>query len=140
MKKPHLSVYLDHQILVQLSQLAARKGTSKSLIAEAAIIAFLTPDESDQREGALTRRLDLLTRQTERVERNVTVAAETLALFVRSWLSATPVLPDVSEAAAQAKGRERFEGFLEALGRRLASGQTLLREVPLDRTREGAPN
>ena len=140
MKKPHLSVYLDHTILTQLSQLAARKGKSKSLIAEAAIIAFLTPDESDQREAAVTRRLDLLTRQSERVERNVTVAAETLALFVRFWLASTPVLPDLAEPVAQAKGRERFQGFLEALGRRLASGQTLLREVPLDRTRDGSPN
>ena len=34
--------------------------------------------------------------------------------------------------AAQAKGRERFEGFVEALGRRLAQGRSLLRDIPED--------
>jgi predicted transcriptional regulator len=140
MKKAHLSVYLDPQTSIQVSQLAARKGQSKSLIAETAIMAFLSPDESDQREAAFTRRLDLLTRQAERLERNVTVAVETLALFIRFWLAATPSLSDSAQQAAQAKGRERFEGFLDALGRRLASGQTLLREVPLDQARDRAPS
>ena len=32
--------------------------------------------------------------------------------------------------AAQAKGRERYEGFVDALGRRLAKGNTLTKEVP----------
>jgi hypothetical protein len=138
MKKPHLSVYLDPAILAQLAQRAARLRQSKSLIAEAAITSFLTPDEADQREAAFVRRLDLLTRQGERLERNLAVAVETLALFIRFWLTVTTPLPDTAQQAAQAKGRERFESFLEALGRRLASGQTLLREVSIDRTHDGS--
>jgi hypothetical protein len=138
MKKPHLSVYLDPGLFAQLTELAASKGHSKSLVAEAAIASFLTPDDADQREAAFTRRLDLLTRQVERQERNLTIAVETLALFIRFWLTVTPPLPESAQAAAQAKGRERFESFIEALGRRLASGQTLLREVAIDQIREGA--
>ena len=46
---------------------------------------------------------------------------------MRFWLTSTPPLPDTAQAAAQAKGRERYEGFVEALGRRLARGQTLRR-------------
>jgi type IV secretory pathway TraG/TraD family ATPase VirD4 len=30
------------------------------------------------------------------------------------------------------KGRERYEGFIEALGRRLQKGQSLLHEIPED--------
>ena len=41
-------------------------------------------------------------------------------------------MPDSSQAAAQAKGRERFEGFVESLGRRLASGRSIVREVSED--------
>jgi hypothetical protein len=137
MKKPHLSVYLDPAILAQLGQHAARKRQSMSLLAEAAITSFLTPDAADQREAAFARRLDLLTRQGERMERNLTVAVETLTLFIRFWLTITTPLPETAQQAAQAKGRERFESFLEALGRRLASGQTLLREVSIDKTRDG---
>jgi xylose isomerase len=53
-------------------------------------------------------------------------------LFVRFWLTVTPPLPDTAQPAAQAKGRERYEGFVEALGRRLAKGQTLAQEISQD--------
>jgi hypothetical protein len=78
-------------------------------------------------EAALGRRLERLTRHVERLERHITISNEALALFVRFWLTATPPLP-----ATQAKGRERYEGFVEALGRRLARGQTLAQEISLD--------
>jgi hypothetical protein len=131
--KARLSVYLDPHMMVQLAELADRKRQPKSLIAEAAIMSFLTPDDADRREAVVTRRLDLLNRQGERLERDVSVLAETLALFIRFWLTVTPPLPQSAQAAAQAKGRERFESFLEALGRRLSKGQSLLREVSFDR-------
>jgi hypothetical protein len=51
---------------------------------------------------------------------------------VRFWLTANPPLPDTAQPAAQAKGRERYESFVEALGRRLARGQTLAQEISLD--------
>jgi hypothetical protein len=57
-----------------------------------------------------------------------------LALFVRFWLTVTPPLPDTAQPAAQAKGRERYEGFVEALGRRLAKGQSLAQEISQDVT------
>jgi hypothetical protein len=137
MKKPRLSVYLDPEIMTQLTELAKRKEQPKSLIAEAAIASFLTPDDADRHEAALVRRLDFLTRQGERLERDLTVAVEALALFVRLWLTVTPPLPDSAQAAAQTKGRERFESFLETLGRRLAKGQSLLREVSIDISNDG---
>ena len=133
MKKARLSVYLDPDMMVQLAELADRKQQPKSLIAEAAIISFLTPDDADRREAMLTRRLDLLTRQGERLERDLSVVAETFALFIRFWLTVTPPLPQSAQAAAQATGRERFESFLETLGRRLAKGRSVLREVSFDR-------
>ncbi len=83
-------------------------------------------------EAALGRRLDRLTRQVERLERHLTISNEALALFVRFWLTVTPPLPDTAQPAAQAKGRERYEGFVEALGRRLAKGQSLAQEVSQD--------
>jgi hypothetical protein len=139
MKKEQLSVYLNPEVMAQLSELANQKNQPKSVIAEAAIGSFLTPDDSDRREAALVRRLDLLTRQSERLERNLSIAVEALALFIKFWLTVTPPLPDSAQAAAQAKGRERFEFFLETLGRRLAKGQSILREVSIDKL-NGASN
>jgi hypothetical protein len=140
MTKARLSVYLAPDMMTQLVELADRKRQSKSLIAEAAITSFLTPDDADRREAAVTRRLDLLTRQGDRLERDLSIAVETLALFIRFWLTVTPPLPEAAQAAAQAKGRERFESFIETLGRRLAKGQSILREVSLDRLNGGVPH
>jgi hypothetical protein len=87
------------------------------------------PDGADRLEGALARRLDRMTRQIERLERHIDISNEALALFVRFWLTSTPPLPDAAQPAAQAKGRERYEGFVEALGRRLARGRKLADEI-----------
>ena len=73
-----------------------------------------------------------LSRQVQRLERNVGIGTETLALFIRFWLTITPPLPSNAQATAQIKGRERYEGFIEALGRRLQKGQSLLQEIPDD--------
>jgi len=81
-----------------------------------------------------------MTRQIERLERHVTISNEALALFVRFWLTNTPPLPDTAQAAAQAKGRERYDGFVEALGRRLARGRTLADEVSRDVDTSAAEN
>ena len=132
--KLRLSVYLDPGLMQQLTELADRKEQPRSLVAEAAIASFLTPDEGDRREAAFSRRLDLLTRQVDRLERDHMISAEALALFIRFWLTVTSSLPESAQADAQANGDERYELFLEALGQRLAKGQSLLREVSTDRS------
>src|SRR3984893_11748180 len=130
--KHRLSVYLDPGLMAQLNDLADRRGQPKSLVAEAAIAAFLTPDDSDRRKAALARGLERLARQAERLERDLTISVEALALFVHYCLSLIPTLPERAQAAAQAKGRECFASFVETLGRRLASGKSFLREISTD--------
>ena len=130
--KERLSVYLDRQVMRSLTDYADRRNKSKSLVAEAAIASFLSPDASERDEATFVRRLDRLSRQLERLERDVGISVESLALFIRFWLIATPALPEQAQAAARAKGAERYEAFVDALGRRLAKGPTLLREVSLD--------
>ena len=116
----------------QLADYAKRNRVAQASVVEAAVTSLLSPDGADRLEAALARRLDRLTRQVERLERHVTISNEALALFVRFWLTTTPPLPDTMQSAAQAKGRERYDGFVEALGRRLAKGRTLADEVAKD--------
>jgi Ribbon-helix-helix protein, copG family len=127
-----LNIYLSPELLRRIADLASRKKLSQSAIIEAAVTSFLSPDGADRREAAFTRRLDLLTRQIQRLEHNTGVTMETLALFVRFLLTITPPLPPDAQAALQAKGQQRYEGFVEALGRRLAKGQSFLNEIPDD--------
>jgi hypothetical protein len=123
---------LPPELASQLANYASRKRVPQALVVETALASYLSPDNSERMEAALGRRLDRLTRQAERLERHVTISNEALALFVRFWLTVTPPLPDTAQPAAQAKGRERYEGFVEALGRRLAKGQTLAQEITQD--------
>ncbi len=132
MKKVRLSVYLDPKLAKELEAYAKERRRSLSVVAEASIASFLSPDASDRMEAVLTKRLDRIGRQLERLNRDAGVSLETLALFIRHWLVAVPAPSEAHYAAAQAKGRERYERFLEALGRRLSKGPTLLREVSID--------
>ncbi|HKR25748.1 MAG TPA: CopG family transcriptional regulator [Allosphingosinicella sp.] len=132
MAKARLSVYLDPDTDRALEVFAEKRGKSKSLVAEAAIASFLSPDAAERQEAAITRRLDQHTRAAERLERNLGISIEMMALFVRFWLTTTPAVPESGQAAAQAKGRERYEGFVAALGRRLAKGASFTREVSMD--------
>jgi hypothetical protein len=123
---------LPPDLACKLADYAARKRVPQALVVESALASHLSPDGADRLEAALARRLDRMTRQIERLERHVSISNEALALFVRFWLTSTPPLPDTAQAAAQAKGRERYEGFVEALGRRLAKGHTLADELTTD--------
>lgn len=116
----------------KLADYAARKGVPQALVVEAALASHLSPDGADRLEAALARRLDRMNRQIERLERHVTISNEAIAVFVRFWLTSTPPLPDTALSAARIKGRERYEGFVEALGRRLGRGRKLADEVSLD--------
>lgn len=130
--RTRMNVYLPPELMKKVASLADQKGLSRSAVIEAAVASFLSPDGSDRMEAAVTRRLDRLTRQIQRLERDVGVSAETLAMFIRFWLTVTPPLPDDAQSAAQIKGRERFEGFIETLGRRLQKGKSFIREIPTD--------
>src|SRR5690606_6584770 len=92
-----------------LGELAAKKGVSKSSIVAAALASWLSPDAADQREGAIAKRLDRLSRQAERIERDQSIAIETLALFIRYYLTVSAPVPEAHQEAARAQGKARFE-------------------------------
>lgn len=74
----------------------------------------------------------------ERLERDVSVGNEAMALFVKFWLMTTPLLSEEMREAAQISGKERYEGFVDALARRLAKGKTLTKEVSEERSGDAA--
>ena len=127
--KMRLNCYFAPDLLEELSKTAAQRRVHKSVIVQAAVASFLSPDALDRREAAYVRRLDRLSRQVGRLERDMTISVETLALFVHFWLTVTPPLPASQQAAARAQGLKRYEGFIESLGRRLQQGKSLVREI-----------
>lgn len=131
-RKQRLSVYLDPAIMDRLAEHAARRDHSRSLVAEAAIESFLSPDAAERQEAAVVKRLDLLDRRMTRLERDIGIAVESLAVFIKYWVATTPTLPEPAAQAARAKAGERYDQFVTALGRRLAKGPKLRQEISED--------
>ncbi|GAN94634.1 DNA-binding helix-turn-helix protein CopG [Gluconobacter thailandicus F149-1 = NBRC 100600] len=130
--KTRMNVYFEPELLKQVEALALRRNVSKSAVIEAAVASFLSADASERLEAVFARRMDRIDRQVAGMDEDIAIMGETLALFIRFWLTVTPPLPDSAQASARAKGVERFEGFLQSLGRKLATGDRFLRELSRD--------
>ena len=131
-KKQRLSIYLDPPVMKALVEHAARRDLSRSLVAEAAIASFLSPDAAERQEAAMTKRLDQIDRRPNPLGRGLGVSGEALPVFVGFWLTTTPQLPEPAQAAARAQSGKRYDAFVAALGRRLAQGPKLRSEISED--------
>jgi predicted transcriptional regulator len=127
-----LNLYLTPEMARKIKEFAEAHNMHKSVVVESALINFFSPETADQREAAISKRLDRLTRHTQRLERNIAISTEALALYVKFWLTITPSLSPEAHSSAQLKGKEKYEAFLEALGGRIKRGRLLVNEIPQD--------
>jgi hypothetical protein len=68
-------------------------------------------------------------RASRALERDQNIQIETLALFIRYFLTVSTPVPEAHQDAARAQGKARFEQFVEQLGRHLLRGRSLVRDV-----------
>src|SRR3982751_628959 len=104
MTRKRLNIFLDVRDAKRLDELAVLKDLSKSSIVAAALASFLSGDSNDRREAAIARRLDRLTHQFDKLERDQTILIETLALYVRYYLTVTLPVAEAQQEAARAQG------------------------------------
>lgn len=129
MTRQRKNVLLDARDARALTEMSRMRGVSQSALIAAALASFLSPDGADRREAALIKRLDRLSHLFERLERDQTIHIETLALFIRYFLSISTPLAESQQDAARAAGLARFESFVEQLAGHLQRGHSLVREV-----------
>lgn len=129
MSQYRLNLFIQPEHARRLDELATKKGISKSSIVAAALASWLSPDAGSQRETIIARRLDRLSQQFGRLERDQNIQIEALALFIRYYLTVSTPVPDTHQEAARAQGKARFEQFIEQLGRHLLRGRSLVRDV-----------
>ena len=122
-------LFLDADISEKLEALAAKPGASKSAILADAIIAWLNRRGSHELDERFGLRLNRISAQLNRIERDGQVLLETLALFVRYQLTVTAPLPE-PDSAARAVGRDRFQAFADQVGRQIAGGGRSLSVTP----------
>ncbi|MFI5024499.1 MAG: CopG family transcriptional regulator [Alphaproteobacteria bacterium] len=126
--KRRYQFYLDGEVAERLVALAAKPGSSKTAIMTDALKAYFGRGAASELEERFKARLDKLSLQLGRIERDQQVIAETLALFVRFQLMVSAPLAE-GDRAARLVGQERFKSFVEQVSRRISAGRTLTDDV-----------
>ena len=117
--KPRHHLYFDEELTERLEALAAKPGSSKSAIVSDALRAYLARRGAREMDDLLKTRLDRHGAQLNRIERDLQVLLESLALFVLYQLTVNAPLPEPDQAA-RAVGRDRFQSFIDQVGRQIA--------------------
>ncbi len=140
--KPRHHLYLDDELTAKLDALAAKPGSSKSAIVADALRSYLARRGAKEIDDLLKVRLDRITAQMGRMERDIQILLESLALFIRYEFTITAPLPDSEQAAARAVAQDRYQAFIEQVGRRIAGGRTIGRDlaVPENQNNAGGPS
>ena len=127
--KKRLSIRLSAPLARKLEFVAGRSSGTKSALIEEALRARLEPEQVPGIDDVLIRRLNELNRAIGGIARDIAIVTETLALFVRYFLTITPPLPQGEQEPARLLGKQRFQVFVAQVGRRLAGEQRLFSEV-----------
>ncbi len=117
--KPRHHVYLDDELTAELDRLARGPGTSKSAIVAGALREHLRRRGVREVDDLLKLRLDRISADQRRLARDMNVLLESVSLFLSFQFSLTAQIPE-PDAAARAVGRERFQKFIDQVGRRFA--------------------
>jgi predicted transcriptional regulator len=126
MKKVRMTVYLEPKVYDDLRAYAGSRRQPLSIMAEAAVAAFVDPE---QKEVATLRRLGKFEKQLDRLTRDSNISIEAFMVYIWLWLSANPPLPEAAAAAGKASATDRYDEFMETLGRRLAKSDRVANEI-----------
>jgi hypothetical protein len=115
-------LFLPRDVSNRLEALAAAPGATKSSILAAAVVAFLDRRGTSELDERFRLRLNRISDQLARIERNGHIGIESLALFIRYMLTVNAPLAEEDEVS-RAIGRDRFQAFIARVGQQLASGR-----------------
>jgi predicted transcriptional regulator len=121
--KPRHNLHLDEDLTRRLMALAAKPGMSKAGIISAALRSYLDKEGADVLDHLLQTRLNRLSGQLDRLERDQRIVVQTLAEFVRHHFMVTAAPPESELASRRAQAEARYQSFIETVGRQLAAGR-----------------
>lgn len=110
-----IQAYAPDALHRRLEIAASHPKVSKSEIVNRALDLYLSAEQEAARNNPILRRLDRMTRESERLKQRIIVLTEAHALFVRYFLTLVPPPPHDQREAAKSEGASRFESYREAL-------------------------
>ncbi len=121
--KPRHNLHLDEDLTRRLMALAAKPGMSKAGIISAALRSYLDKEGAGILDDLLQTRMNRLSGQLDRLERDQRIVVQTLAEFVRHHFLVTAAPPESELASRRAQAEARYQSFIETVGRQLAAGR-----------------
>ena len=121
--KPRHNLHLDEDLTRRLLALAAKPGMSKAGIISAALRSYLDKEGAGFLDDLLQTRMNRLSGQLDRLERDQRIVVQTLAEFVRHHFLVTAAPPESELASRRAQAEARYQSFIETVGRQLAAGR-----------------
>ena len=121
--KPRHNLHLEEALTRRLTQLAAKPGMSKTRIVEAALKSYFDRQGADALDSLLQTRMNRLSGQIDRLERDQRIVMFTLAEFVRHHFLVSAAPPESELASRHAQAEARYQSFIEVVGRQLAAGR-----------------
>jgi hypothetical protein len=117
--KPRVRAYVDHDTYAKLQFATTRPHVSISDTVNNALKVYLSDDYNLEHNSAMIRRLDRMTRESERINQKMAIQSEAMAAFMLYTMRVTPQLPEAEKAAAIARGDKLFDDLVENLKARL---------------------
>lgn len=115
-------LFLPKTVSERFEQLAGAPGASKSKLLATALDAWLNRRGANELDERFGLRLDRISNQLARIERDGHIQIESLALFIRYMLTINAPLAEEDEVS-RAIGRDRFAAFVTRVGQQLAGGR-----------------
>jgi hypothetical protein len=113
----------------RLQLVAEAHRLSKSEILERALRRYLTSEKHDTSRDLINIQQEANARSLRRLERDLAIAVELTATFVRYFVMITPPLPEDPYEAARALGQLRFEQVIESVADCLKTDRGLVARV-----------
>ena len=123
------ALYLSEVMTQRLQIIAETHRVAKSEILERALKRYLVNESGDQPADLVVLQQESNSRSLRRLERDLAIASELIATFVRYFVTITPPLPGSEHAAARALGQLRFDQVIEDIARRLRTDRSLIARV-----------
>jgi predicted transcriptional regulator len=123
------ALYLSEAMTQRLQIMAETHRVAKSEILERALDRYLANESGGPPADLLVLQKESNARSFRRLERDLAIATELTATFVRYFLTITPPLPGSEHAAARVLGQLRFDQVIEDIARRLRTDRSLIARV-----------
>jgi hypothetical protein len=123
------ALYLSQAMAQRLQVMAETHRVAKSEILERALKRYLANESGGAPADLMALQQESNTRSLRRLERDLAIATELTATFVRYFLTITPPLPGSEHATARTLGQLRFEQVIEDIARRLRTDRSLISRV-----------